>query len=138
MCNCSMAWLINDLMSPTHTINLKSIGSQGSNWGHAEFKCAAPYVLKNVPFIQLSKHFCPNEAKKDRKIVAVENITSTVVPTTESPSSEFAVSRFHIGITVILSALSFIFGISIFPVFRYCFRRSSKKNDSGFTNQKFS
>uniref|UniRef100_A0AC34FZS2 Uncharacterized protein n=1 Tax=Panagrolaimus sp. ES5 TaxID=591445 RepID=A0AC34FZS2_9BILA len=132
-----MAWFINDLISPTHTINLGNIEPyQQLSWGPppVEFKCSGPYALKNIPFIQLSKHFCPNEAKKDRKIMVIENATSTIAPTTET-TSEFL--WFHIGYTVTVAFISFVVGMLVAPVFGYCCRRSTKKQKIGFINQNF-
>uniref|UniRef100_A0A914P7W3 Uncharacterized protein n=1 Tax=Panagrolaimus davidi TaxID=227884 RepID=A0A914P7W3_9BILA len=63
ICNCSMTWLIDDILSPTHSINLKSFISEQRHpvdyrmQIHEEngFKCFGPLALKNIPF---SKKMC--------------------------------------------------------------------------------
>uniref|UniRef100_A0AC35FHH2 LRRCT domain-containing protein n=1 Tax=Panagrolaimus sp. PS1159 TaxID=55785 RepID=A0AC35FHH2_9BILA len=133
-CNCSMAWLINDLLYPTHSVNLTDIAprSYQYSWENpiVDYKCYGPYALKELPFTHISRNFCQNEATK-KKYELKEKIITVL-----EPQSPFFVSWFHICIGISLTFFAFAVGISIVPFFRYLYR-TKKQHIVGFSNQNF-
>uniref|UniRef100_A0AC35FU40 LRRCT domain-containing protein n=1 Tax=Panagrolaimus sp. PS1159 TaxID=55785 RepID=A0AC35FU40_9BILA len=126
ICNCSMAWLINDLVSPTHSMNLQNIATTG--YGSSDFQCSGPYGLKGISFAHLSKNFCPNEVKRECK-----EVKEKIVKELPSP---FYISWFHICVGIALICFGIILGMTILPLFRLCCSRQ-KKEIIGFSNQNF-
>uniref|UniRef100_A0AC35GBM9 Uncharacterized protein n=1 Tax=Panagrolaimus sp. PS1159 TaxID=55785 RepID=A0AC35GBM9_9BILA len=129
ICNCSMAWLINDILSPTHSINLKSfISFQHQSFSvdykmqipeENGFKCFGPVALKNIPFSHISQKLCPNKTNEKPKIIYLKENVSIIT------------------VIFVLAACAFTFmlGIFIAPFVRRLYQ--SKKQDAGFKNQNF-
>uniref|UniRef100_A0A914PZ12 Uncharacterized protein n=1 Tax=Panagrolaimus davidi TaxID=227884 RepID=A0A914PZ12_9BILA len=129
ICNCSMTWLINDILSPTHSINLKSFISEQhqsfsvdykmQNPEENGFKCFGPLALKNIPFSHISQKLCSNKSNEKPKIIYFKENVSIIT------------------VIFVLAACAFTFmlGIFIAPIVRRFYQ--SKKQDAGFINQNF-
>uniref|UniRef100_A0AC35GFS1 Uncharacterized protein n=1 Tax=Panagrolaimus sp. PS1159 TaxID=55785 RepID=A0AC35GFS1_9BILA len=103
-CNCSMAWLINDMTSPKHIFNFQQI-SPSSYRGTNDMKCFGPHALRDTSFIHISGKFCLNEKKK-------HDLTEN-----NSNWSYFLVI-----------VVAFIFGFVSFPIGCYCIRLRKQKD----------
>uniref|UniRef100_A0AC35EWX6 LRRCT domain-containing protein n=1 Tax=Panagrolaimus sp. PS1159 TaxID=55785 RepID=A0AC35EWX6_9BILA len=127
ICNCSMTWLINDILSPTHSINLKSfLSEQYHSVGYSTqipeengFKCFGPLVLKNIPFSHISQTLCPNKINEKPKIIYLKENVSII-------TAIFVLAA---------CAFTFMLGIFIAPFVRRFYQ--SKNRDAGFSNQNF-
>uniref|UniRef100_A0AC34F3B3 Uncharacterized protein n=1 Tax=Panagrolaimus sp. ES5 TaxID=591445 RepID=A0AC34F3B3_9BILA len=116
ICNCSMAWIINDLASASETtLNFKEIApSEYHGRRKNEMKCAGPHALRDTAFIHLSGKFCINNKKEQPS-----TITVTEAEEQEDDDSDSSTNYLLISFAIIAS---FALGFVAFPLFRYLFR----------------
>uniref|UniRef100_A0A914QPY4 LRRCT domain-containing protein n=1 Tax=Panagrolaimus davidi TaxID=227884 RepID=A0A914QPY4_9BILA len=75
-CTCDMAWIINDIMNPSHTMNLKKITRDYHDDSDTKLKCKYPLKYRNVELYEMDLKYCK---KDDENVVEKSSGTSFVV-----------------------------------------------------------
>uniref|UniRef100_A0AC34FQS6 Uncharacterized protein n=1 Tax=Panagrolaimus sp. ES5 TaxID=591445 RepID=A0AC34FQS6_9BILA len=57
-CTCKMSWLIDDIMNPSHTMNLKKIAY---DYRESTLKCKSPQKYRNLELYKVNTNYCKRE-----------------------------------------------------------------------------